>query len=203
MSDKAMLRQALDEYKQVKQEGEECFVLFSKKHTRMKYDLKRLFQNPFHLARIAEAFAAMFARSSLARIITVFVGPESVNPFLVKLQRYYTFKETRIALVKKDGSGGFFLDDSIDLYLSDCCLLIDDVLTTGKTLCGIRKAVLNWKYVGLAHGRYPDIAGSAVIVNRVPEHGALVPYVPEPLVSLLYDHEYPVYAPDQCPFCRH
>lgn len=203
MSDKAMLRQALNEYKQVKQDGEECFILPSGKHTRMKYDLKSSFQNAFHRAQIAEAFAEAFARSSIARFVTVLAGQESMRLFFEELTQHYhyPFREVRIALVKKNSDGKFFLDKSFVPHYGDRYLIVDDVLTTGRTLCNIRNAVLAGIYFRIGR-QNPDIVGGAVIVNRMPEQGALVPYVPEPLVSLLYDHEYPLYAPGECPFCR-
>lgn len=202
MGNRIMLRQMFDEYQceQIKQDGEKCFIASSGFHIRMKYNCGRLFQYASPRAQFAEAFALMFKGSSIARHITVLVGPESIGPFLGELQHYYMFKEARIALAKKDGKGGFVLEDSLDVRPQDCCLLVDDVLTTGKTLCGIRDAVVHRKYIGTAHG-HPDIAGSAVIVDRTPTTGLLWHRVPEPIVSLLYDREHPVYAPSSCPFC--
>lgn len=203
MSDKAMLRQVLNEYKQVKQDGEECFILSLGKHTRMKYDLKSSFQNALHRAQIAETFAEVFARSSIARFVTVLVGQESMRLFFEELTQHYRypFREVRIALVKKNSDGNFFSDKLFDPHHGDRYLVVDDVLTTGRTLCGIRNAMLAGIYFRIGQ-QHPDVVGGAVIVNRMPERGALVPYVPEPLVSLLYDREYPVYAPGECPFCR-
>lgn len=203
MGNRAMLRQALDEYKQVKQDGEECFILSSGKHTRMKYDLKSSFQNELHRAQIAEVFAEVFARSSIARFVTVLVGQESMRLFFEELTQHYhyPFREVRIALVKKNSDGKFFLDKSFDPHHTDRYLIVDDVLTTGRTLCGIRNAMSAGIYFRIGQ-QHPDVVGGAVIVNRMPERGALVPYVPEPLVSLLYDREYPVYSPGECPFCN-
>ncbi|MBU6415161.1 hypothetical protein KGQ34_02890 [Patescibacteria group bacterium] len=204
MNNRAMLVQLIGEYqiKQVKRDGESCFVLSSGKHTRMKYDFERLFQHISPRRQFAEAFAVMFARSSLSRFITVLVGPESTGLFLEELIQYHQpFQTKSVALAEKDGKGGFLLMASFVPRLSDRYLIVDDVLTTGRTLCGIRRALREG--VGFKTGHDPDIVGGAVIVNRMPEHGALVPYVPEPLVSLLYDNEYPVYASNECPFCNH
>ena len=202
MGNRIMLRQMFDEYhgKQVKQDGEECFILSSGLHTRMKYDCGRLFQYASPRAQFAEAFALMFKGSSIARHITILVGPESMGPFLGELQHYYMFKDIRMALAKKDGKGGFVLEDSLDVRFDDCCLLVDDVLTTGKTLCGLRNAVAHRKYKGTVRG-HPDIAGSAVIVDRTPKNNLLWHSVPDPIISLLYDRESPAHAPDSCPFC--
>ncbi len=187
--------------KQVRSEGDECFILHSGNHTRVKYDISRLFQCVFPRTRFAEAFEMMLAESSFARCPTVLIGPESMGPFLAELQHHRIFKQTRIALAKKDVSGAFVLEDSLDLRLQDHCLIVDDVLTTGKTVCGLRDAVVNRKYDGQAH-RHPAIVGSAVILNRTPEHFVLPHRVPEPCISLLYNREHPVYAPEECLFCH-
>ncbi len=202
--DPRSLLQLLDDYsiKQVLPDSEKCFILHSGNHTRTKYHLNRLFQYVFLRARLAEAFEMMLAESSLARCLTVLIGPESVGPFLAELQHYRIFKQTRIALAKKDATSAFVLEDSLDLRPQDYCLIVDDVLTTGKTLCGLRGAVLHRKYEKQASG-HPAIVGSAVILNRTPEHFVLPHRVSEPCVSLLHNREHPVYAPEECPFCFH
>jgi hypothetical protein len=186
----------------VKADGEPCFVLSSGRHTRVKYNFKRVFQNAVPRAHFAEAFAEKFERSSLLHFVSVLVGPESTGPFLAELQHYPAFRKMRIALAKKEAPGEFLFDAKLQLDVSDDCLIIDDVATTGRTLCGLGKAVRNRSYESSESSsrRYPSFAGSAVIMSRLPEG---VPYwIPEPYIPLLYDRENSIYAPDQCSCAR-
>lgn len=205
----------------VRKDGEPCFVLHSGMHTRVKYDFERVFQYFGIRNLLASAFVEFLfgCMTDPPRVLirrplwsqysvlkdssrVVYVGDVSIGSFLSTMQDVapYFVRASRMALAKKK-DGAFVFDKNCDFRENDRILLVDDVLTTGKTLVALADALCRWYAEHFSCA--PRIIGSAVLLDR---SSALIPppsaldFVPRPLFSLMQDSDSKIYNAPECPY---
>ncbi len=153
------------------------------------FDMQRAFQ--FH--QICDIFALHLYRrlpESIRQQATLLAGPErGAWPLLLTLAHYLPNRNVRTLSLQKSAGGGFELPKNAVIEENDQILIVDDVLTTGRTT---RKVVY----------AFPDhpVIGAAFGVNRAPAAWDVKKYIPFPTVWVFRDPQ-EQFRQKGCPAC--
>ncbi len=167
------------------------FILSSGLHTLVFFDMQLTFQ--YH--QICDIFALHIYKNlpeSVRQSATLLAGPErGAWPLLLTLAHYLPNENIRTLSLRKKTDGGFELPKNAVLEEDDRVLVVDDVLTTGKTT----RAVIN------AFDSHPVI-GAAFGINRAPagwDIGKCLPVIP---ATWVFRDPQDQFRKEDCPACR-
>jgi orotate phosphoribosyltransferase len=157
------------------------FLLTSGLHSPVYWEKFRILEFPEHTSRLC----AMIADRFKGQGVEVVAGPTTGGIILA----YEVAKQmgVRSIYAEKEGEGRSFRRGFV-LKPGEKVLVVDDILTTGKSVREVLEAV---------KGREGDVVGIGVLVDRAEDELQLG----YPLFSCLHSIT-PAYRPDECPLCK-
>lgn len=157
------------------------FRLHSGLHSPYFLQSAALLQHPLYAEAVGEALARLFEDERVDFVLGPAIGGVVLSFVTAKALG------ARALFAEKDGRGGMFIRKGLTVNPGDRFLAVEDVVTTGDS---VRKAI----QAAQALGAVP--VGVGAIVRRGKEVDFGVPF--RALLAL----EAPLYAPEDCPFCR-
>lgn len=176
------LDKAREIFKQAGALQEGHFLLSSGRHSATYWEKFSVLQYPAYTTTLCEKIASHFAQER----IEVVIGPTTGGIILA----YEVARQlgTR-GIFAERGTNGRVLRRGFGIRPHERVLIVDDVLTTGKSVQEV---------VDLVNSYEGYIVGIGVLVDRSEEE----PYFGVPLISCLRAKDI-TYAPDECPLCIH
>jgi orotate phosphoribosyltransferase len=157
------------------------FLLTSGLHSPVYWEKFRILEFPEYTAQLC----AMIADRFKGRGVEVVAGPTTGGIILA----YEVAKQmgVRSIYAEKEGEGRSFRRGFV-LRPGEKVLVVDDILTTGKSVREVLDAVKGWE---------GEVVGIGVLVDRAEDELQLG----YPLFSCLRSIT-PAYRPDECPLCK-
>jgi orotate phosphoribosyltransferase len=159
------------------------FLLSSGRHSDEYWEKFRLLEWPRVTEQLCRQIAERYRGSALSAVI----GPTTGGALLA--QEVARQLDTRCLLAEAASSGGRELRRGFKLNAFAPVLIVDDVLTTGLSLCETLSAIEPYQ---------PDIAGIEVLIDR--SGGTVSRQFSVPCHALL-SVTAQTYSPDDCPMC--
>lgn len=162
------------------------FLLTSGLHSSMYVEKFRIFEHPDATAECCRMFAELFRGSQIATV----VGPVTGGIILA----HETAKQLGIRCVfaerevKTDGTQGMTLRRGFQLHQDERVLVVEDILTTGRSIREVLEAVRVHRATVVGIGVMVDRSGGKIDFG-VPLHA-------------LAQLEVPTYQSQDCPLCR-
>ncbi|MBN1369803.1 MAG: orotate phosphoribosyltransferase [Dehalococcoidaceae bacterium] len=157
------------------------FLLTSGLHSPVYWEKFRILQYPQHTSRLCQMIAGHFSNDD----IEVVIGPTTGG--IILAYEVARFMGIRGIFAEKTGDGQRSLKRGFEIKPGEKVLLVDDVLTTGKS---VREVI---DVIRRANGH---LAGIGVLVDRSEKDLQLG----APLYSCIRS-ETVTYRPEECPLC--
>ena len=157
------------------------FVLSSGRHSDEYWEKFRLLEWPRVTERLCREIAGRYKQSDIAAV----VGPTTGGALLA--QEVARQLDTRCLLAEPVSNGGRALRRGFVLRTAERVLIVDDVLTTGRSLNETLSAIRAFQ---------PDIAGIEVLIDR--SGGEIIAQFDAPWHAVLTVSAR-MYRPDACP----
>lgn len=157
------------------------FKLTSGKHSDVYYEKFKLLSQPTVCTQICHQMAEMFAENGAVTV----VGPTTGGIIIAyDVARYLGIE----AVYAEAGDGGRVFKRGFALEKNQKILIVDDVLTTGRSV---------FEVIDLVNSYQADIVGIGVMLER--SNGKVkFDYPFKPLTSVQADS----WEPDECPICK-
>jgi len=157
------------------------FQLSSGMHSTAYIQCAKVLEHPDHAERLGAALAERLGELAVDRVVAPPMGGVLIGHEVARSLRVpFLFPE-------RDAEGGLTLRRGFTLRSGERVLVVEDVITTGRTTVEVLK---------LLHARGAEPVGLAALVDRSDNAliGGLRPHA-------LIEMPLPLYTPDTCPLC--
>ena len=184
------------------------YELFAERmHSETFYNMKLAFQHLANCELCALILMRKLAKSKVLGAINMIAGPRrGAGPLIQTLAHYLPGKNIRTILLdsEQDGDGNriFTVEPHTELTSDDHMLLVDDALSSGKTIRLCIEGFERFSRVKFDSEFHPQVVAVAVAVNRAPASWEPEHFMPTtPLVWAVRNpvEKYPQVA---CPSCK-
>lgn len=172
----------LDLYRQTGALLEGHFLLRSGRHSPTFLQTSTLMQHPRQAMAVGQAIGALWADLKVDFVIGPALGGVTLAFVVAHAMG------VRASFAEKDGTGGMYVRQGLDIGAGERFLAVEDVITTGGSVLRAIKAAE-------AKGAH------CVAVGAIIDRSAGQAHFAAPLRTLT-QLAFPTHAPDDCPLCR-